>query len=165
MTWAQSIYLVCRLSFVFNNQNYCFTRWPFGCRCSGAVFCRAIAYALRNVKRPKNLRDYVDDILIHAKTFVEFFATLDEVLAALNEHGIVVSGKKANFLKQPVRWLGRLISSDGITPDLSNIEGIEKMRARSNFKQLQAIIGSVNWIRHHASVKIGEDVGLNTFST
>ncbi len=51
-------------SFYFKNQNLCGPDFPFGLCSSGAVFCPAIAYALRNVKKKQYIRLYVDDIMV-----------------------------------------------------------------------------------------------------
>ena len=150
--------------FQFNNQNYKFTRWPFGLRPAGSVFCRAIAHALRNVKRRSNYRCYVDDILIFAKSYEVFAETLDEILAALKEHGIMISGQKAHILTEPIKWLGRIIDRNGISPDPDHVNGIVAMKAPNNFRSLQSLIGGINWLRSHASVKMNEPIGPNLFS-
>ena len=153
-----------KTSFQFNNQNYVFQRWPFGLRPAGSVFCRAIAHALRNVKRRANFRCYVDDILIYGKTFEEFAETLEEILIALKQHGIMIAGKKAKILSEPIKWLGRIIDRKGVSADPSHVQGIVEMKPPHNFKSLQSLIGALNWLRSHASVKLDEPIASNTFS-
>ena len=153
-----------KTSFWFNNQNYVFQRWPFGLRPAGNVFCRAIAFALRKVKRREFFKVYVDDILIHAPDFQNFIETFEEVLSALEEHGIMLAGKKAKILVEPIKWLGRLIDRDGVRADSDHVMGIRNMKAPNNFKSLQSLLGALNWVRAHAAVKYGEKIAPNTFS-
>ena len=153
-----------KTSFFYKNQNFMFTRWPFGCRTSGAVFCRAIHHALRNVANKNNIKVFIDDICIHAETYAEFLATVDQVLGALDEHGFTLSGKKVHFLTPEVKWLGRIVGPDGVKPDPTNVQGINAIQPPRTMKQLQSLIGALNWIRSFASIKLGERIKENTFS-
>ena len=153
-----------KTSFYFKNQNFMWTRFPFGLRSSGAVFCRAIAYALRNVKNKQYIRLYVDDIMVHTPTFQLFLQTIDQVLKALKHHGILISGKKASILNEPVKWLGRLVDRNGVRADPENVSGIKAMVEPKNLKQLMSLIGALNWVRQFASIKYGEDITKNAFS-
>ena len=89
---------------------------------------------------------------------------MEEVLKALQAHNILISGRKASVLKEPVKWLGRLVNRNGISVDPDDVSGINAMIEPKNMKQLMSLIGALNWIRQFASIKYGENIAENSFS-
>ena len=65
----------------------------------------------------ENVVVYIDDILIIGTgTFEEHLATVEEVLKRLNEKGMQVNAEKSACAKPDVKYLGFLITRQGIRP-------------------------------------------------
>ena len=56
----------------------------------------------------------VDDICITGKTPSEHFKNLETVLHKLEDNGLKVNPKKCQFYLPEVKYLGRIISKEGI---------------------------------------------------
>ena len=72
-----------KTSFTFNNTSYCFKRLPFRYKNSGDIFCRGIASILNEIQNKTNIKFFVDDLLVHAKTFDGYYALISELLNIL----------------------------------------------------------------------------------
>ena len=75
-----------------------------------------------SIKALAGLRDhicnaYLDDILVYGKSFSEHMTNLKKVFNRLMMLGVKLSARKCMFVKEEVRYLGRLISQKGSRPD------------------------------------------------
>ncbi|CBY34671.1 unnamed protein product [Oikopleura dioica] len=154
-----------KTSIHWNGEQLMFTRCPFGMRHSGNLFCRALHHALHKMKNRQHVTVFVDDLCIHTPDFQSFCSTLRELLQLIHEYGFVVKGRKVCLLFPEIRWLGRLISAEGQRPDPENVETILKMNPPTNFKGLQSLLGMLNWVRQFCSIKSGDDISTQNFST
>ena len=59
---------------------------------------------------------YLDDINVFAATPHELIDHLDRVFTRLRERGLKVKPSKCVFFKSPIKFLGHLVSADGIEP-------------------------------------------------
>ena len=153
-----------KLSICWRNKNWMFTRLSFGLKNSGYWFCRAIAAALEDMENRNNVKIFIDDILVHAADFDTFAKTVDEVLTRLDKFGFVVNPKKCSILYPQCKWLGRLLSSQGLNADPGNVEAVTRIKSPTSYKSLQSLLGMLNWVRQFASVKVGESIAENSFS-
>lgn len=132
-----------KTAFVIANETYGFLRMPFG-----------LSNAPRTLQRVMNrlfedmdfVKVYLDDILVHSQTKVIHLEHLQKVFTRLKEAGASINFDKSHFMKQSVTYFGNNISGDGIKPDLSRV-GIYNNFYPKNIKQLQRIIGFINWSR------------------
>ena len=81
--------------------------------------------------KDKICEPYFNDILCYAKSFDEHLRNLQQVLHRLKLCGVKPSPDKYVFLKQEVRYLGRLISKEGYRPDQKDTVALEKFRCPS----------------------------------
>ena len=94
---------------------YEWVRIPFGLRNAPPAFQRFMNKCLGDLK-DKICEPYLDDILCYAKSFDEHLSNLQRVLHRLKMCGVKLRADKCVFLKQEVRYLGRLISKNGYRP-------------------------------------------------
>lgn len=88
---------------------------------------------------------YLDDITITAENDEEHLKRLEEVLKRLEEANIRVKPEKCEFMLTEVRFLGHIVDAEGVRPIPEKIDGITKMPAPKNLKELQAFIGMVGY--------------------
>lgn len=70
---------------------------------------------------------YLDDVLCFAKTFEEHVDALRKVLKALQQHGVKLRPEKFEFFKHEVRYVGRLVSAEGVQVDSRDIEAVRTL--------------------------------------
>ena len=94
-------------------------RMPFGISNASATFQRAIARALRKIVNGEGsmVMAYIDDIFIATETVEDHMVRLREVFEGLREAGFKRRVAKSDFMKSEIKYLGRVVSAEGIKPD------------------------------------------------
>lgn len=59
---------------------------------------------------------YVDDVLVFSPTLEEHISHVTQVLTALHQAGLMLKLTKCRLFCQQVKYLGHLITSDGLLP-------------------------------------------------
>ena len=59
---------------------------------------------------------YIDDIVIATETLEEHMVRLCEVFECLPEAGFKVRVAKLDFMKSEIKYLGRVVSAEGVKP-------------------------------------------------
>jgi len=134
------------LSFMYNGVNLRWVRLPFGLNVSGAIFIKALNQIIGN-DLSQNVSVYVDDILITSSTLEEHIRHIDQVLNRLKQAGATVKLKKSKFLKSEIKFLGHIITKEGIQMDPEKIQDIVNFKRPHSIKSLQKFLGLVNWYR------------------
>ena len=60
---------------------------------------------------------YIDDIVIATETVEDHMARLREVFECLREAGFKMRVAKYDFMKSEIKYLGRVVSAEGVKPD------------------------------------------------
>jgi hypothetical protein len=67
---------------------------------------------------------YLDDILVYSKTYKEHVQHMCLVLTALRDADLRIKAEKTEFHKQEVKFLGYIVSREGLKIDSKKIEAI-----------------------------------------
>src|SRR6266498_4889749 len=94
---------------------------PFGLCNALATFQRLMNHILRKYLGNFALV-YLDDIIIYSKTWKGHLNYLRLVFEALKGAGLMVKVKKCEFAKEELKFLGHIISKEGIRIDPKKIE-------------------------------------------
>ena len=95
---------------------YEFTRMPFGLGNAPATFMRLMDKAFGD-QTFQSVLIYLDDIIVFGSTIEETMQRLDMVLTRLAKLNLKVKSGKCQFFFEQLRFLGHLVSEDGISPD------------------------------------------------
>ena len=60
---------------------------------------------------------YIDDIVIATETVEDHMARMREVFECLREAGFKMRVAKCDFMKSEIKYLGRVVSAEGVKPD------------------------------------------------
>ena len=154
-----------KTAFQWRNRVFMFKVLPFGLKTSGNYFCRAICEALERAHFDReSTLTYLDDICVQNGDFGQFLRAHKLIFTALQQYGLRLSGKKCQFLREEINFLGRVINSKGIHADPKNISGILAMKPPKSKTELRSLIGVLCWLRSFIGGRMGERVSLNSFS-
>ena len=121
---------------------------PFGLCNAPASFQRA----MNDILRPyldKFCMVYLDDILIYSRTEKEHKRHVHKVLKALEKARMILNLDKCKFNQCSVRFLGHIISAEGIKPDLDKIRKILEWPIPRNITQLRGFIAICSYYRQY----------------
>lgn len=90
---------------------------------------------------------YLDDILIYSKSKKEHVRHVRLVLQKLREAGLQVDILKCEFHVQETKFLGLLVSIDGLRIDPTKIQAVIDWKTPTNLKESQAFVGFCNFYR------------------
>ena len=89
----------------------------------------------------------LDDILIYSETLEEHQAHVKKVLEALSKVGLHLKPEKYEFYKMEGKYLGLIISADGVKMDPKNVKAVVEWGAPKNLHNLRAFLGFSNFYR------------------
>jgi hypothetical protein len=107
---------------------------------------------------------YLDNTLIYSDNFEEYQRHIHLVLDALAKVGLHLKPGKCEFHQQEVKYLGLIISTEGIKMDPEKIHAMQDWEPRSNLKDVCAFLGFTNFY-HHFMCNYCHIVQLLTFLT
>lgn len=87
---------------------------------------------------------FVDDILITSESNKQHLKHLEGLLERLSESGITLNLEEAHFFKKEAKFLGFILTTLGIGPDLEKLKAIQDFPVSRNIKQLRGFLGLIN---------------------
>ncbi|XP_054279111.1 uncharacterized protein K02A2.6-like [Macrosteles quadrilineatus] len=115
---------------------------PFGITSAPEYFQKRIHAALGD---QRNVKAYIDDILIWGSTQAEHDKVLVEVLEKLQKEGITLNKEKTVFSQPKIKFLGFELSADGISLDQERVKAISEMEPPTDVKGVQRYLGMINF--------------------
>ena len=110
---------------------YEFLRMPQGLCKSPSTFQRTMEFVLGDMNLIEVLL-YLDDILVFSSTLEEHLERLGKVFNRLRAHGLKVKGKKCAFVKRSVKYLGHIVSNEGIAVVTEKVDKVKSWPTPSN---------------------------------
>lgn len=95
----------------------------------------------------KGVLVYLDDILIYAKSKEEHDKLLRQVLDILRKHDFYVKLSKCEFERPELKYLGHVVSADGIKVDPDKTKAVDQWPTPRNPKDIRAFLGLANYFR------------------
>lgn len=89
---------------------------------------------------------HADDILVYGDSRAQHDERRRQVLEKLREEGLTLNGKKCEFSKDSITFLGHRVSVDGVIPDPEKIKAIQKVPAPTDVKGVKRLTGMANYL-------------------
>ncbi|KAG1952105.1 retrotransposable element [Pimephales promelas] len=129
-------------AFITHDGLFRYCRVPYGLASAPSAFQKMMATILEGVPGAKN---YLDDVIVYGETAEDHDFNLSTVLQKLKESGLVLNEKKCNFKQTSLRFLGHVISANGILPDREHLNAVCEAPPPSDAASLQSFLGLVSW--------------------
>jgi len=101
---------------------YEWLRMPLGLRNAPAVFQRFVNKIFADLVKEDKVLIYMDDILIATKDSKSHMEILTEVFKRLVNNKLELRLDKCEFLQREIKYLGYIISGEGIKPDSKGMQ-------------------------------------------
>ncbi|GFV98793.1 retrovirus-related Pol polyprotein from transposon 17.6 [Trichonephila clavipes] len=144
-----------KTAFITRNGTFAFLRMPFGLSGAAPNFQKAIDIILKPVIG-RFVMVYMDDIIITSPSFDEHIDHLNQVFTLLRDAGLTLNKDKCHFTRDKLKYLGLIISKEGIETDNSKVKAIAEMKPSKDNKEVSKFLGMTGWyqkfIPHYADI-------------
>ena len=135
-----------KTSFVTQDGLFCFNYMPFGLMCAPMTFARAMDYHLSGLKFNICII-YLDDCVIYSDTFEKHLQNIEKVFERIKDSGMTLSPDKCSFCQQSIRFLGHIVSDEGLSTDPDKIQAIRCFPTPSCIRDVRAFLGLAGYFR------------------
>jgi len=113
---------------------------PFGLCNAPATFERLMEQVLIGLPMSVALV-YLDDIIVPGHSFSHQIANLRQVFERLRKAKLKLSPRKCVLFQREVKYLGHVVSEEGIAPDLGKIEAVKSWPRPSSSTEVKSFLG------------------------
>ncbi|KAL3999724.1 growth arrest and DNA-damage-inducible protein [Sarotherodon galilaeus] len=124
---------------------YQFKVMPFGLQGAPATFQRLMDHVLRDVSAFSAA--YLDDVVVYSQSWEEHVIHLQKVLHSIRMAGLTINPKKCSIAKREVEYLGFVVGSGKIKPQVGKIEAIQSFPVPTTKRKVRGFLGLVGWYR------------------
>ena len=135
-----------RTAFITHAGLYEFNVMAFGLSNAPSSFQRLMECVLRGLHW-KIALIYLDDVLVYSRTFEDHLQHLRLVFDRFRDAGLKLKPKKCHFGQKKVKYLGHVVSKEGVSPDPDKISAIKEYPVPRSIKDVRAFLGLANYYR------------------
>src|SRR3989441_285868 len=135
-----------KMAFITSEGLYEFLVMPFRLCNAPATFQRLMHEVVENLIYTK-APVYLDDIIIHSKTFEQHLDDIDEVFGKLRDARLMSKESKCEFCAPEIKFLGHIIGRDGRKVDPDKAEKVKNYPRPENISQLRGFLGLASYYR------------------
>ena len=128
---------------------YRWLRLPFGLSVSPEIFQKRLNQAIEGLEGVLNI---ADDILIYGVGETEAIASADHdrklraLLERCQNRGMVLNQDKLKLRVKRVKFMGHVLTANGLEPDPDKVKAIKEMPRPQNVEDAQRLNGFVNYL-------------------
>lgn len=123
---------------------------PFGLKNAPFTMSRLMNLAIGFDLEP-NVFIYLDDIVIATENLKEHFRLLKEVATRLRKAGLTISVEKSRFCRKQVRYLGYLLTENGLSIDSAKLEPILNYPRPKTLREVRRLMGLIGFYQKFIS--------------
>ena len=125
--------------FMHRGMTYQHTVMPFGTKVSSAALTRAAEVLINDLS--DFIINFVDDWLCVSDSFEDHLIHIEILLERCFLEGITLNFGKIEFCRKEIKFLGHILSIEGIRPDSDKVEAIKNYPIPKNLKNLKGFHG------------------------
>ena len=149
-------------AFVTPHGQYQFKVLPFGLCNAPATFSRLVSRVMHGV--PIDIASaYMDDVLDVANDVVTMIEHLDGLLKRFGDVGLKFGPEKCHFFQKQVKFLGHILSKNGISTDPAKMSAIQDWPRPTSVVQVQQFHGAAQY--HRRFIKGFADMARDMMAT
>ena len=119
---------------------------PFGLTSAPATFERLMEQVLKGLQW-KTLLLYLDDVIVYSPDIDSHLDRLAEVLDRFRAAGLKLKPAKCELLQQQVKYLGHVVSAQGVATDPEKVEAVKDWKTPTCVSEVRAFLGFVGYYR------------------
>lgn len=135
-----------KTAFATHRGLYQFRVMPFGLANSPKTFERLMELVLKGLQWERCLV-YLDDVIVFGKTFTETLENLKQVFDRFRDAKLRLKPKKCTFFQDEVRYLGHIVSVDGIKCDMEKIKAVDDWPTPESVSDVRSFLGLASYYR------------------
>jgi hypothetical protein len=125
---------------------YQFTVMSFGLANAPSTFERLMENVLRGLQWEECLL-YMDDIVVPCATVSEGLARLEHIFERLLDANLKCKPSKCSLFQKKIKFLGHIVSEDGISTDPAKIEAVLTWPTPRDAKEVKSFLGLCSYYR------------------
>ncbi|RXN11109.1 Transposon Ty3-I Gag-Pol poly [Labeo rohita] len=123
-----------------------YNRMPFGL-CNVPSTFQRLMQRLFGDQQCQSVLLYLDDIVVFSSSVAQHLMRLEIVLSRLEQQGLKAKLEKCSFFQKEVRYLGHIISAQGVSTDPSKIQAVSQWRRLETVGELRSFLGFASYYR------------------
>ena len=118
-------------------------RLPFGIKCAPEIYQRIMDQMLENIQGATAI---MDDILIAGRDTEHHDQILRQVIEKATSYNLRLNYEKCHIRQQSVKYVGHLITADGLKPDPEKTKAVAEMPEPKNQADVKRFLGFVTYL-------------------
>lgn len=135
-----------KTAFTTLDGHYEYKKMPFGLAGAPATFQRTMDQILTGIKGIE-CYVYLDDIIIFSVSLEQHRDRLQHVFERLKAANLKLNGAKCKFAVRQVKYLGHLVTAEGVRPDEDKIHAVMEFPVPSTAKEVRGFLGLAGYYR------------------
>ena len=120
-----------------------FCRLPFGISSASEVFQGTMNRPFGDIDGCEII---VDDILVWGRDEVKHDERLSKALERARKVGLRLKREKCQLKESQLRYIGHIVTAEGLKPDPEKIAAVKQMPIPQNKKDLRGFLGMINYL-------------------
>ena len=128
-------------TFITPFGRYHFNRLPFGISSASEIYQKRMQEILGDLTGVICMQD---DVLVYGKDQQEHDSRLKATLERIKAAGITLNPNKCKFSKNSLKFLGHVLSEEGLKPDPGRVSGVTHFPEPTDVSETRRFLGMVN---------------------
>ena len=141
-------------TFVTNEGAFRFKVLLFGLKTASEIFQKVMTQVV--LKGLEGVLIYIDDIIVYGRDVYEHNKRLRALLKALDEFKLAINLDKLQLAQPQVKFMGHLVSADGIRPLPERIELVRRFEKPRTRTDMNSFLGLVAYIIGNQQPRLSE---------
>ena len=132
-------------SFIIGGRQYIYTRGFFGLCGLPNFFNRLMTIHFERLIKKKQTITYIDDTIKQSQHKGEMFPIILEYHSLLRKTCLKAAPEKTFFFLKKVKFLGRVISSEGIQPNAKRVKDLKNLKSPEYKRDVMKVLGCLGF--------------------